>query len=343
MGQPFIQEVRFTDVSQMATNELASAFRGGRMHILTDVPTEDLPQFTADNKLGGTVAVVTPMVDRRIWTLAINHRRPALQNPDLRRGLMHAIDRDKVLTDVFRGTQADAHKALTGPFPVGSWATPRATGAAAPTLYNRDTAQGRLRAYLSSPSAIPTLRLALPNDDPRAQRACAAIKTMIEATTATEERRLTVSLEPMAPRDFLTKVEELHDYDLAYVPFDYRDDWYPQALGSFLDPTANGPGGRNYLGYLSKEMTPSDADEKLGRALQAVREHRDTASLDRLAHDVHRKFNDAVPFVPLWQIDRHMVISTAVKLRLDGLPDEASPRLLNPTTLFNSVGLWRVE
>lgn len=343
MGQPFIKEIQFKDVSQSPINDLVSAFRRGRMHILTDVATQDLPSFSGDNHLGGMVRVIKPEVDRRIHILAINHRRPALQNPDLRRGLLHAIDREKVLTDVYRGTQADAHKALTGPFPAGSWATPRATGAAAATLYNRDTAQGRLRAYMSSPSAVPNLRLAFPADDPLAQRACVQIKAMIELATATEDRKLTISLEPMAPRDLTTKVDELHDFDLAYVPFDYRDDWYPQALGSLLDPTANAPGGRNYLGYLSSEMTPSNADENLGRVLKVVREHREPAKLDQLAHDVHRKFNEAAPFVPLWQIDRHMVISTAVKLRLDGLPDEASARLLNPTTLFNSVGLWKVE
>jgi peptide/nickel transport system substrate-binding protein len=342
MGQPFIKEVRFTDVTQLAPNEQAQALRRGALHVLTDVPTQDLATFTADNNLGGTVRVVTPMVDRRVHILAINHRRPALQNPDLRRGLMHAIDRERVLTDVFRGTQSDAHKALSGPFPA-SWATPRPAGAAAATLYNRDTAQGRLRAYMATPSAVPNLRLAFAADDPQAQRACAAVKSMIESATATEDRRLTVSLEPMAPRDLLNKVEELHDYDLAYVPFDYKDDWYPEALGSFLDPAANLAGGRNYLGYLSKEMTPSDADEKLGRLLQQVREFREPDRLAQLAHDVHRRFNEAVPFVPLWQIDRHLVVSTAVKLRLDGLAGEPSPRLLNPTTLFNSVGQWRVE
>ena len=38
-----------------------------------------------------------------------------------------------------------------------------------------------------------------------------------------------------------------------------------------------------------------------------------------------------------------VVISTAVKVYLDGQVDEAPAKLLNPTTLFDSVGRWRLE
>src|SRR5581483_6641948 len=123
MAQPAIKEVRFTDVTQYP--DLAAEFRGGRLHVLTDVPTPDLPKFTADGNLGGKVRVVTAAVNRRIYLLAINHRRPHLQNPDVRKGLSHAIDRERVLNEVYRGGHPEFHKALTGPFPVNSWATPR--------------------------------------------------------------------------------------------------------------------------------------------------------------------------------------------------------------------------
>ena len=140
-------------------------------------------------------------------------------------------------------------------------------------------------------------------------------------------------------------MEEQPQYDLEYLPFDYPDDWYPLGLGSFLDPSpaATGPGGRNYLGYLSKESNPGEADDRLARTLAECRLHTDFAKLSVLAADAHRQFNETVPFVPLWQLDRHMVIATTVKVHLAGQVEEAQPRLLNPTTLFSSIGSWRVE
>src|SRR5262249_52096485 len=132
--------------------------------------------------------------------------------------------------------------------------------------------------------------------------------------------------------------------DLAYLPFDYRDDWFPLGLGSYLDPTATGPGGRNYLGYLAKNANATDADRRLGGLLAECRLYSDyEGKLMEQAHKAHKLFNETIPFVPLWQLDRHMVISTAVKVYLDGQVEEVSPRLLNPTTLFSSIGKWRVE
>ncbi|OWK36599.1 hypothetical protein [Fimbriiglobus ruber] len=65
--------------------------------------------------------------------------------------------------------------------------------------------------------------------------------------------------------------------------------------------------------------------------------------LDQLAHEFYRRFNDVAPFIPLWQVDRHMVISTAVKLSPTGPTDDETFRLLDPATLFNEVGQWRVD
>jgi ABC-type transport system substrate-binding protein len=340
MAQPAIQEVRFVDVSSVA--DPAAEFRGRRLDILTDVPTPDLSKFSADGNLGGQVRVVTAAQNRRVYLLAINHRRPALQSVDVRKGLLHAIDREKVLTEVYRGGRPDVHRPMTGPFPPESWATPRSVGPAG--LSDRNVAQARFRKYLESPAAAPALGLVYPADDPQAKAACERIKQMVEAAfDPAADRKLTVNLEPLPPRDLVRRVEDEQRYDLAYLPFDYRDDWYPLGLASFLDPAAAGPGGRNYFGYRAKGTNPSEADDRLGRLLTECRLYRDSEKLTALAHEAHKVFNDTVPFVPLWQLDRHMVISTAVKVYLDGQVEEADPRLLNPTTLFSSVGKWRVE
>ena len=106
---------------------------------------------------------------------------------------------------------------------------------------------------------------------------------------------------------------------------------------------AAGPGGRNYLGYLAKGTNPTEADSQFGALLAEIRLHRDPGKLLDLTHKAHKQFNDQMPFVPLWQLDRNTVIATSVKVYLDGQVEEANPRLLNPTMLFSSVGRWRVE
>ncbi|HVK16815.1 MAG TPA: ABC transporter substrate-binding protein [Fimbriiglobus sp.] len=339
MAQPAIQEIHFADVTQYP--DLAAEFRGDRLHVLTDVPTPELAKYTADGNLGGKVRVVTAAQNRRVHLLAINQRRPALQSVDVRKAISGAIDRQRVLNEVYRGGKADAHKAMTGPFPPESWATPRGIGPAG--LYDRNVAQARFRKYFENPNAAAALSLLFPNDDPYAKGACDRIKNMVESATAADDRKITINLEPVSPRELIRRVEEEQRYDLAYLHHDYRDDWYQLGLGSFLDPAAAGPGGRNYLGYLAKGTNPTEADSQFGALLAEIRLHRDPGKLLDLTHKAHKQFNDQMPFVPLWQLDRNTVIATSVKVYLDGQVEEANPRLLNPTMLFSSVGRWRVE
>jgi hypothetical protein len=93
-GQPNIREIR------MVVPKLSSAptdLADGQLHMVLDVPTADLARFTNDPIAGGLLKVWTPSNNRRIWLLAINHRRLALQNVELRRGIAAAIDREDIL------------------------------------------------------------------------------------------------------------------------------------------------------------------------------------------------------------------------------------------------------
>lgn len=341
MTQPTIKEVAFTHTENYA--DLARELAGGRIHILPDVPTIELSRYTASDNLGGRVKVVTAAQNRRIHILAINHRKPELQSLHIRRGLMHAIDRERILKEVYRGGLEGVHKALTGPFPVDSWASVRAASSDG-NLSNRDLAQAEFRTYFAAPGAAATLSLLYADDDPQAKSSCEKIKAMIESATAMEDRKLTLNLEPLPPRELIRRLEEENRFDLAYVPFDYRDDWYPIGLSNFLDPAAAVPDGRNYMGFLSKEAATSDVTERLHTHLTAVRQHRDyDGQLLKLTHDIHKQFRESVPFIPLWQLDRHMVVSTNLKVFFDGQANEVDAKWLNPTTLFHSVGRWRME
>jgi ABC-type transport system substrate-binding protein len=340
-AQPAIQEVRFTDVTG---KDPAAEFRAGRLHVLTDVPTGELARFTEGNNLNNAVKVATAASNPRVWVLAINHRRPHLHDPDLRRAVSKAIDRELILTEVFRAGRADAHAALTGPFPPNSWATPRPLGAPAPPLFGRDAATALFAKALAAPGAPAKLGLAYPADDPQAKGACDRIKVMIEEAAKAGGRPLEVTPEPLAPRALLDKLEgEAHAYDLAYLPLDYPDPFPMIGLGGHLHPEGAGAGGRNVFGYRTSQAGKTPADERLAVLLDEARRHQDPAKLKALGEAQHAAFNEAVPFVPLWQLDRHLVLSTAVKVFLPDRAEPADPALLDPATLFNGVGRWRVE
>ncbi|AWM38029.1 Bacterial extracellular solute-binding protein, family 5 Middle [Gemmata obscuriglobus] len=339
-SQPFIKEVRLVEVAKIPNP--VEAFQQGSLHVLTDVPTADLEKYRS--QLSGRAQDYTAVNGRRVHILALNHRRPALQSKILRQGLMTAIDRERILNEVFRAGRPEFHRALTGPFPPQSWATTKGpTGQTVP-LVNRDLALTRIRNYLFDMGAKAELTLLYPDGDPQAATACRKIKDQVEGLFKDAPgRKLTIALEPLPLRDLLVRVEDEHRYDLAYVPFDYPDDWYPFALGGMLDPLAAERGGRNWTGFQAKGTGADDADSRLGQLLNELRAYRAFGPLAEKTVEVQKLFNECVPFVPLWQLDRHMVVHNSVKIYTDDTDTPISPRALNQTTLFQGVARWRLE
>src|SRR5207244_7526317 len=112
--------------------------------------------------------------------------------------------------------------------------------------------------------------------DPRAEEACRKIKAAIEDVSkdVPGERKLIVNLVRLPMQELLLRVQEEHNrFDLAYVPFDYPDDWYPYALGAALDAQAAGRGGRNWFHFQSPETNPDGADLRLGPLLMGLRSY----------------------------------------------------------------------
>jgi hypothetical protein len=140
-----------------------------------------------------------------------------------------------------------------------------------------------------------------------------------------------------------TRVEQQGRYELAYLPFDYPDLWHSHTLAALLDPSAGG-GGRNFLRYMTKGTSPTRADEGLAEALAELQTHRDSeGEIKKASKQVWDRFQDATPFVPLWQLDRHMVISTSLKVYFDGRAKEVPYDQLDPITLFSNVSRWKLE
>lgn len=354
-GLPNLREVRFIEVTRIDTNSKAvvqvldpvEAFRTDKLHVLTDIPTADLDKFNGTaSPIANRVQVVTSSSNRRVHMLAVNLTRPHMQSKALRQGLSMAIDREEVLRDVFRAGRAEFHRAMTGPYPPNSWATPKGAAGSLP-LVNRDLATARFKAYMQDASAKLDIELIYPMDDPKAEEACKKIKAQVDGLTkdAPGGRRIVLNLVGIPMRDLLVRVTEEHNrYDLAYVPFDFPDDWHPFALGAMLDPLAAGRGGRNWFGFLTPETNPDAEDLALKQTLLELRNYRDVAGqLAPKAALAAKAFNDSLPFIPLWQLDRHTVIHNALKVFVDDTALPADRRLLNPTPLFQGVARWRLE
>jgi len=345
-GQPFLREIRLVELAKI---DPVAAFRKDELHILPDIPTADIEKFTgASSGLGGKVQVVQAAVNRRVHILAVNLQRPYFQGAAgkaLRQGISLAIDREEVLRDVFRAGNPNFHKAMTGPYPPNSWATTKGPTGAVP-LVNRDLAFARLKTYLKGTAPKTELELAYPEDDPKAADGCRKIKAQIESLLKDQApgQKLTINLMPVPLRDLITRVQDEHRYDLAYVPFDYPDDWHPYALGAALDPLAATRGGRNWFSFLVKGTDPDADDLRLSQRLNELRGYRDfTGELAPRAAEAGKLFNDSLPFIPLWQLDRHTVVHTNLKVFVDDTADPANPTLLNPTTVFTGVARWRLE
>lgn len=334
---PGFREVRFVHLNRVVNDiplDPVVELKAERLHVVPDFPTRDYARYA--ELTNATVA--TAAVNRRIHLLAFNLRDPRSQSADLRRAVQLAVNRTKILDDVYRAGKPQFHKPLTGPFPVGSWAEAKPVAGAGPDpLFNRDLAAG----LFAKLSGNVTLDLLYAADDPQAKATCEAIAGQVNAASNGKVR-----LDPqgVSPADLHKRVTSERRFGMAYLTHDYADDWYPLGLANYLDPDAAGTGGRNATGFGLKQSAPTAADDTLAQRLMDATRTRDfEGRLRPLAHDIHRQFADSVPFVPLWQLDRHIAISKRVKIQFDGSSEEVPAERLDPTVLFQNVGRWQLR
>ncbi|MBI1915468.1 MAG: hypothetical protein HYS12_12140 [Planctomycetes bacterium] len=313
---PYIRDIQFFE-SINPVKDLAD----GKVDMVLDLSTEVAAEAA---KVPGVV-VPPPMPNRRIWFLAINHRKPPLDNAALRRALNRAIPRTKLLDDCFRAGLGDkVHRSLNGPYPVGSWACDPNMEA---DLFNVDLAKGQMD--LSKKKSV-RLSLKYPAGDPAVARAMTSLRDHLKNTLD-----VTLDLKPLPLRNLVEDVEAEQDFELAYYWYDYPDPTF--WLWPLLDQRSTQTGGRNYMGYVNADM------EQLFRRVAG---HRDFNEVRRRTHMIHQFAVREVPFVPLWQLDRHFAFNREVRLS-DGareLPVAAgTPLPLDPLRIFATAGYWKVR
>ena len=203
---------------------------------------------------------------------------------------------------------------MNGPFPPDTWAAPALTENT--SLFRRVQAKTALTKSTNRPEQL-TLKFV---DDPLSNQACGMIKKQLG------EIGVNIVLAPMNAADFNRDVMLEHNYELAYMPYDFASDMY--SLRGLFDNRATGRGGRNFLGY--------QPDTRFGQLQTAIDQTRDFSKNCEGAHGLHAHFEDQMPFIPLWQLDFHMVVSK----KLETVPPAAE---LDAQSIFESVEEWRLN
>jgi len=271
--------------------------------------------------------------NRRIYFLAVNHRRAVLALPEARQALARAINREEILDEFFRNKDLDeffrnkdlgrrVHQALNGPYPAGSWATnPMLVSRTDPSSldpYDSDLARSKWKEALRKLNQKEvSLTLAYPNGDPQVKAAMEALC----ARLCKELPGLELKPTPLQPLELRQRVEQIHSYDLAYYHYDYPDESY--WLYPLLGPV--GPDGReNFLGYTGPLVNQMQRAESL----------RNFEQLRKDARAMHRQLlEEEMPFIPLWQLDPLMAYR---KDRLILPP-------IDPLVGFTRVEEWEVR
>jgi ABC-type transport system substrate-binding protein len=317
---PHIREIQFIQFTD--TDEAVKAMQAGKIDLIPDLPAARVKELR-DSR---AASVAGPLMSRRVYFLAINHRRPQLQNPALRRALALAIDREKLLDDYFRGGLGKGvHRPLNSPFPAGSWAcNPKIP---ADLFHLTHQAKALIHRAAEKGSGPPwQLSLKYPRGEPEVEAALQYLRDQVR-----NEIQVELLLEPTEPHQLRLDVEQTHSFDLAYYHHDHTSEVY--WLWPLFDPNGTESGGGNYMGYVDAALA-----SLLGQALG----YRDFGPVDpkisnrssvlQTTHLIHEHLDRQMPLIPLWQRDVFVVHRREVK-----------PTSLDPLVIFSDVEKWTKE
>ncbi|NBO92651.1 MAG: ABC transporter substrate-binding protein [Planctomycetia bacterium] len=229
-------------------------------------------------------------VNRRIYFLAVNHRRSALAVPEIRLALALGIDREALLDEHFRpGMKQTLHKSLSGPYPVGSWACEESLVGRRGTQdpFDLPLARAKFKQGLMK-LGVDAITLSL--KVPTGNRATEEAMKNLCVRLSRDLPGLTLMAEGVNPHQLRDDVEGSSNFELAYYHYDYPAGsfWLWPLLGAGEKST------ENYLGYSG----PLLAKVQKTTALSYFPEVR------KVAREVHvQMLKSEMPFVPLWQLD----------------------------------------
>ncbi len=258
----------------------------------------------------GMVGKVTllPYESLSWWYLGINHRHPALSNPDVRRALTAALDRDEL-----RKIHLGDGQTISGPFAPRSPfynddVSPYRFDVRAVGRYMRKAGYKKRRGVFTRRGRALRLRLSV-NKDWNAYK-----DVVLDLQSRLRTAGFEVSLEWLEPAVWRERVRAKRDFDLTLGAWSFDE-------ASDVYDLFHSRGRLNDFGYRSTRM---DA------LLDQSRRTRDPELYREIQRRVHAHAHDDLPYVFLWSVQSY----TAVSSRLTGVD-------IHPFRYFTWITEWK--
>ncbi|HYP16921.1 MAG TPA: peptide ABC transporter substrate-binding protein [Opitutus sp.] len=255
-------------------------FRAGQLHLTYGLPIEKIARYREE-----TPAQLRLDPFLQSFFLRFNVTRPPLDQPQLRRALALAIDRDALTRSVLRGSRP----------PASHFVPPDCAGYTSRAQVRTDLAEARrLLAEAGFPGGqnLPTLELQVRNDDTQPKVA--------EALQAMWQRELgvRVTLAPFEQKTWVQNQQSLA-YTISFAAWagDFADP------ATFLDLFVSG-GGNNWTGWAD-----ADYDRLLANAARTA----DHNARHELFQQAEARLLEQAPITPLYFGARTYLIHPAVK------------------------------
>jgi ABC-type transport system substrate-binding protein len=259
-----------------------------------------------------------------LLSVVVNQRsdHPELRDPNARTGLLTAIDRRALLTNVLdgRGSFAD--------LPIPSWSYAYYPGSVTPAPYSASDAKGFLTtanwqesaAGWTAPDATSIYTMELLTLDETSNPV--VYETAVQVAAAWRAIGLKVQLDAVPATTYLQRLDA-GDFSSAIVDFDVGLD---PDLGPLLLSSQVGSGGSNVSGV---------QDPTLDQLLIAVRKTYDPTARQGAISDLEKYISTTLPILPLAFREYDLVVSNRVR----GM---VSNEIAYPSDRFWDVIDWRL-
>ena len=242
--------------------------------------------------------------------LLMNHRRPVMKLRSFRRALVYALDRAKILEEVYlKETPGELGRLTSAPWAMKSYAT---SPFVSPHQYDSSLAFSLAHtAGRELKADLPKLKLVC-SGDPEHVAACQAI------VAAWKRIKVETELVILGPGDPVPDPVS-DDWDLVYRTETLAEPAFELAHLLNLSPSTSVDNYRHLAAWLRRDLLDLD---RAG----------DWNSATQILHRLHRQLWAEVELIPLWEIDDRFVCRRNVR----NMPD----RPLRP---YQGIDRWKIE
>jgi hypothetical protein len=289
-----------------------NALQRGRVDLLDYVPPWEVAEWAERKEFA-----VEPYRVPTMHVLLLNRSHPLLQSRSFRRGLIYALDRQAMLTQlVLRGKKLPSAEVQSGPFPRGVDTSDPLGYAFAPLIkprpFDPDLAATMIAlAQAPTPGEAPADKSAATVNQPlRFVHPATPVARVAAKAIARQWSVLGVSVElnELPPGDVGLK----QPGDILYAEVSMAE---PLVEARVLLGPGSLAGGSPYI----------------AQALDDLDRTTEWSEARRILHHIHQLVYDDAALIPLWQLNDHYVRSR----RLEGIGTR-------PMTLFQAVEQWRL-